>query len=85
LFTLTDAQKLPREQWPTTSVYKAMTPVERVHTVGPDEDAIHLLQMMAETDVNQVPVVEGRLLRGIVSRGDILRLIQVRKAVSTER
>jgi CBS domain-containing protein len=84
LVTLTDAQRLPREQWPHTSVYRAMTPFERLRTVAAREEAIRVLQLMGETDVNQVPVVEGRLLRGIVSRGDILRLIQVRRAVASE-
>lgn len=85
LFTLTDAQRLPREQWPATSVYKAMTPFERLHTVAPQDDAIKVLQLMGQADVNQVPVVDGRLLVGIVSRADILRLIQVRQAVTREQ
>jgi Zn-dependent protease/CBS domain-containing protein len=84
LVTLTDAQQLEREQWPTTSVYRAMTPFEKLRTVSPDEDVLKVLQLMGEADVNQVPVVEGRLLRGIVSRGDILRVIQVRRAVSAD-
>jgi CBS domain-containing protein len=37
--------------------------------------------MMSESDLNQVPVVDGRRLAGIVARGDILRLIQMRQAV----
>jgi Zn-dependent protease/predicted transcriptional regulator len=85
LITLTDAQKLDREQWPVTSVYRAMTPFERLKTIAPDEDAMKVLQMLSESDLNQIPVVEGRLLRGIISRGDVLRLIQVRQAVTIER
>ena len=85
LFTLTDAQRLEREQWESTTVYRAMTPVERLRTVSPDEDAMRVLQIMSEADVNQVPVVEGRLLYGIVTRADILRMIQVKRAVAVER
>jgi Zn-dependent protease/CBS domain-containing protein len=85
LFTLTDAQRLERELWPATTVYRAMTPFERLKTVAPDEEAMKVLQMMGEADLNQVPVVEGRLLRGMVSRADILRMIQVRRAVEVER
>jgi Zn-dependent protease/CBS domain-containing protein len=84
LITLTDAQTLPREQWDETSVYKAMTPFERLRTVAADEAAIRVLQLMGETDVNQVPVVDRKLLVGIISRGDIFRLIQVRRAVASE-
>jgi Zn-dependent protease len=82
LFTLTDAQRLDRAQWPATSVYRAMTPFEKLHTVQAHEDVLRLLQMMGESDVNQVPVVDRRLLVGIVTRGDILRLIQVRRDVA---
>jgi hypothetical protein len=39
LITLTDVGRLEREQWPSTSVFRAMTPFERLHTVGPRESA----------------------------------------------
>jgi Zn-dependent protease len=84
LITLTDIRGVVREQWPTTSVYRVMTPFERLRTASPGEDARGLLQMMGEADLNQVPVVEGRRLLGIVSRGDILRLIQMRREVVIE-
>lgn len=84
LVTLTDVRRLEREQWPTTSVFRAMTPFERLHTVPRQESAMHVLQMMAEADVNQIPVVDGRRLVGIVSRADVLRLIQVRREVGVE-
>ena len=84
LITLSDVRRLDREQWSTTTVYRAMTPFERLRTVSPGEDARALLQLMGEADVNQVPVVEGRWLMGIVSRADILRLIQLRREVGAE-
>ena len=84
LITLTDAQQLDRKHWPTTSVYSVMTPFEKLRTVSPQEGAAAVLQLMSETDVNQVPVVEGNRIVGIISRADILRLIQVRRAVAVE-
>ena len=39
LVTLTDAQQLGREHWPTTSVYNAMTPFEKLGTVSPQKGA----------------------------------------------
>ena len=82
LITLTDIRRLERDQWASTSVYRAMTPFERLRTVAPEEDAMHVLHLMGEADVNQVPVVDGQRLVGIVSRGDVLRLIQVRRAMA---
>jgi len=61
-----------------------MTPFERLRTVSPGENAVNALHVMAEADVHQVPVVEGRRLLGIISRGDILRLIQVRREMAFE-
>ncbi len=84
LITLTDVRKLERERWPETSVYRAMTPIERLHTVSRTETTMHVLQLMAQWDVNQVPVLDGRLLAGIISRGDILRHIQMRREVGVQ-
>jgi Zn-dependent protease/CBS domain-containing protein len=84
LITLSDVRKLERERWPQTSVYRAMTPIERLHTVSRTETAMHVLQLMAQWDVNQVPVLDGRLLIGIISRADILRHIQMRREVGVQ-
>ena len=84
LVTLTDVRKLERDQWPATAVFNVMTPFERLRTVSFGEDARQLLQLMSEADLNQVPVVEGRRLLGMVTRADILHLIQLRREVALE-
>ena len=61
-----------------------MTPFEKLRTVAPQDEASAVLQLMSETDVNQVPVVVRNRIIGIISRADILRLIQVRRAVAVE-
>jgi CBS domain-containing protein len=68
-----------REEWARTSVYRAMTPRSRLHTVSPDEDMAAVLQLMAQHDVNQVPVVWGREIVGMLERGDVMRFIQLRR------
>lgn len=79
LVTLTDVRKVPREAWPTTSVYRAMTPVTRLHTVEPAESLTKVLQLMAVHDVNQLPVVEHRELVGMLDRADVMRFIQMHR------
>lgn len=81
LITLTDIRKVPRDEWATTSVYRAMTPATRLHTVSPNESLTRVLQMMAMHDVNQLPVVQGRELLGMLDRADVLRFIHVRQEV----
>jgi CBS domain-containing protein len=84
LITLADMRHHERAEWPNTTVFRAMTPFERLRTVAPSESVMKVLQVMSEADIHQVPVVEGRRLVGIISRGDILRLIQVRQEVAIE-
>jgi len=80
LVTISDVRKFEREQWATTSVYKAMTPSAKLHTVNPDENLARVLQLMSQHDVNQLPVLRGMHdLLGIVTRADIMRYIQIRE------
>lgn len=79
MVTLTDVRRVPNEDWPTTSVYRAMTPATRLHTVAPSDNLTDVLRIMAEHDVNQLPVVQGRELVGMLDRGDVMRFIEVRR------
>lgn len=79
LVTLTDVRKLPREEWATTSVYRAMTPATRLQSLSPDENLTKVLRVMAEHDVNQLPVVERRELVGMLDRADVVRFIQMHR------
>jgi CBS domain-containing protein len=82
IVTLADVRKTPRDQWPTTSVYRAMTPATKLHSVGPGDSLVTVLQLMGEHDVNQLPVVQGRELVGVLDRGDVMRFVQLRREVS---
>ena len=83
LVTLTDLRKVPREEWQTTTVYRAMTPLSRLRTITASEDLPTVLAEMAAGDVNQVPLMEGKLLRGLIHRADVIRYIQVRQEIGT--
>lgn len=81
LVTLTDLKEVPREQWATTTVYRAMTPFAKLRTVGVRDDMTRVLGQMASGDINQVPLVDGRLLVGMIYRSDVIRYIQVREEI----
>jgi CBS domain-containing protein len=83
LVTLTDLRKVPRDQWATTTVYRAMTPFDKLRTVSFRDDLPTVLAQMATGDINQVPLVEGKLMRGLIHRGDVIRYIQVRQEIGT--
>jgi len=84
LVTLEDIRHHQRADWPKTTVFRAMTPFERLRAISPEENVMNALRVMGEADVHQVPVVEGRRLLGIISRGDIVRLIQIRRETAFE-
>jgi Zn-dependent protease/CBS domain-containing protein len=81
LFTLTDLKKVPRDAWPTTTVYRAMTPFAELHTVSVRDDLPRVLAQMASADVNQVPLVDGKLILGLIHRADVIRYIQTRQEI----
>lgn len=81
IVTLHDVRAVEQRLWPETSVYRAMTPSTRLHTVKPDESLTSVMQLMSVHDVNQLPVVHGRELAGMLTRGDVMRFIQLRQDV----
>jgi Zn-dependent protease len=84
IITLTDVRNVPRDQWPLTSVYRAMTPASRLHTVDPSDSLAQVLRLMGEHNVNQLPVLRGRELVGMLDRSDVLRFIQIRRDLSEQ-
>jgi len=82
LVSMGDMRRVPQEDWDTTSVFRAMTPREKLYTVAPQDDLTTALEMMATHDVHQLPVIYGRTFLGFVTRADVLRLIQIRTELS---
>jgi Zn-dependent protease/CBS domain-containing protein len=78
LVTMRDLKRVPREEWETTSAFRAMTPREKLHEVDTREDITAALEIMAKENVNQLPVIEFGRFVGFVTRADVLRLMQVR-------
>lgn len=83
LITLSDLKAHPRDEWKNISVYKAMTPYEKLRTVSMRDDLPEVLSQLAAGDVNQVPLVEGKELLGIIHRSDVLRYIQAREEIDS--
>ncbi len=78
LVTLHNVKALGREAWPTTMVAEAMVPFDKVKWVRPGEDLSSVLHLLADGDVNQVPVVENGNIVGMVARDNWLFFIHTR-------
>ena len=78
LITAGDVMKVPRDRWSATPVASAMVPVERVFTVTPRTGVIEALRLMREHDVHQLPVLDDGRVLGMLTRGDLMRQIELR-------
>lgn len=81
LITLSDIRHTPREEWAQTPVGFVMTPLERLHSVTPQQSLNEVLPLMVAQSVNQVPVVEDGRLLGTLSREDIVRFMEIRRSL----
>jgi Zn-dependent protease/CBS domain-containing protein len=80
LLTTTDVRKVAEDVWDDTPVTQAMTPVTALVVTTPSESATEALRKLAETDVEQLPVVReatGELV-GALERRDVARWLELR-------
>lgn len=81
LLTLHHLKKVPRDQWPTTPVARAMLPLEQIKSVQPDTDLWPALEEMDRDGVNQLLVMSGGQLAGILSREDFISFLRTLKTL----
>lgn len=79
--TLHAARTAPKEEWANTSIQAVMMPIDSVHWASPAEPAMAVLERMMKEDINQMPVISGGQIVGIVARDAILGLLQTRMKV----
>jgi CBS domain-containing protein len=78
IVTMHNVKGVPRTKWGNTSVGDIMTPLDGVKRVKITDDALSVLELMDREDINQVPVMDGPRLAGLVSRDNVLRFIRAR-------
>lgn len=65
-----------RAQTPVSAI---MTPAHELSVVAPEEDAFDVLAILAERDLNQLPVVEGGRVLGLIRREDVLKWLALNR------
>jgi Zn-dependent protease/predicted transcriptional regulator len=78
LITPHEVKEVERTRWPHTTVDQAMKPLQQLRTISPEAPVTEALEILGLEDLNQLPVVRGDSLEGIISRSHILRLLQTR-------
>ncbi len=79
IITLNDVRKVPREEWDYTVVRDVMTPRDRLYVLHPEDDVAQALGILGEQDINQLPVVNQGRVVGFVTRGHLIRFMQLRQ------
>jgi Zn-dependent protease/CBS domain-containing protein len=76
LLTLHNLKEIPRSSWTTTSAAQAMIPVEKLSSIDPNAELWTAMEKMGRDGINQMPVMLGSNLIGMLSRGDIVKYLQ---------
>ena len=82
LITPNEVRGIDRKDWPFRRVADVMRPVDKVHFIPPDMPATELLELMANKDVHQLPVVSDNEVQGVVTRGHILQVLRSRSEIA---
>ena len=82
LLTLHHVKEIPRLCWATTTAAQAMTPLEKLSRIDPRAELWTAFEKMGRDGINQMPVMVGDNLVGMLSRGDIVHYLQTLQQVS---
>ncbi|MGH9573801.1 MAG: site-2 protease family protein [Candidatus Acidiferrales bacterium] len=77
LVTLHTVQKVPRDEWASTSVQAVMHPVKDIHWAAPDESALGVFERLMRENVSQMPVLSNGHIIGVIGRESLLRALQM--------
>jgi Zn-dependent protease/predicted transcriptional regulator len=78
IISLHDIKEVPREKWPevrTGDIVKAVSDNEKVNLSASVSDAI---KKMGKGNLSHLVVMSGGRLRGIITRSDVMRFINIR-------
>jgi len=78
LMTIETLQAVPRQEWPSNSVQAVMIPREKLPWTAPDDSVLSVLERMRSANVDQLAVITGDNVVGLVTRDSIIRVLQAR-------
>jgi Zn-dependent protease/CBS domain-containing protein len=78
LITPHEVKEIDRARWPYTTLSDAMRPLDEMHTIAPETPLKDALEIMGREDLNQLPVVKEGVLKGFLSRTQVLDYFRTR-------
>lgn len=75
--TISDVRAVSPAEWGATTVAAIMQPWKSVTTATPEETLVKAFEQLAQRDVDQLPVLEGGRLVGMLQRRDVARWLEL--------
>lgn len=76
LVTPHEVKEIDRAKWPFATLHDIMRPLADVQSVTPDTPLATALESLSRYDLNQLPVVSGGHLEGVLSRARVLSYLR---------
>jgi Zn-dependent protease len=81
MMTLRDLRRFQLSEWAFTHVGEAMTPLHRLPALAPGMPAGEAFRRLLESGEEQLPVIDGATLLGVLRRRDLVMYVERRAAV----
>ena len=81
LLTLHNMKEIPRSSWTTTTAAQAMIPIEKLNRIDPKAELWTAMEKMGRDGINEMPVMQGNNLVGMLSTGDIVKYLHTLQQV----
>jgi CBS domain-containing protein len=81
LLTLHDIKEIPRGTWTAHTAGEAMIPLEKLGSITPDAELCTALEKMGSNGINEMPVVQGDSVIGMLSTADIVKYLRTLQLV----
>lgn len=81
IVTISDIANVPPEQRAFVPIAQVMGGRDKLHTVSADTRVLDAFTVLGEHDLEQVPVMDGDRLLGLLTRGDVARQLALREAL----
>lgn len=78
IITLKQVKEIPRDQWVEKTVREVMMSIQEEIMLDPDGEAVDALQKMIRTGEGRLPVVKDGKAVGMITRKDILTLLEIK-------
>src|ERR1041385_3944511 len=79
LATVGDLKRIARNRWPFMTIADIAHSLDQMPSVSPETPMSQVVDLMARNELMQLPVISNRELVGVISRSDVLQLMQTQQ------